>query len=187
MNRYEELDRAISNVVLCQEKLRILSNRGKGKRDEEVKYWTERLRVWTAYREEVDTLVCRGCATPDIMIGKTVMGSGAIHVQAICPNCGHNIKGPGQWISKRSLPPEILENLSTLTDYSLDLPPCEVCGERGVELHHWAPKELFPETFERWPKSYLCKRHHDEWHNAVTNPYRYLRNKQEKQDGIPNA
>lgn len=160
--------------------------RGLNSRNEDVKYWRERLKTWADYREELAGLKCQ-CPTVEIVLGKTVMGSGAIHIKAVCPVCGHNLKGSGQWISKKALPSEVLEALPILSDYSLELPGCAVCGEKGVELHHWAPKELFPETFEDWPKSYLCKKHHDEWHKTVTNPYRYLRNQKEKANGVSSS
>lgn len=45
---------------------------------------------------------------------------------------------------------------------------CVVCGTRGADLHHWAPKEIFgEETFDKWPKDYLCRRCHVEWHNKM--------------------
>jgi hypothetical protein len=57
-----------------------------------------------------------------------------------------------------------------------------------TELHHWGPKELFPETFEFWPKSYLCDDHHREWHDTITNPFTHLIKQQEKNgNGQPNA
>lgn len=49
---------------------------------------------------------------------------------------------------------------------------CDVCGTVGAERHHWVPqclKEFF-DDYERWPQSYLCKKHHDLWHEVVT-PY----------------
>jgi len=45
---------------------------------------------------------------------------------------------------------------------------CAVCGMRGAELHHWAPKYLFSSESESWPKDYLCKKHHDQWHLKLT-------------------
>lgn len=187
MNRTEELNRASKNITLCQEKIRTLMARGLNSRNDDVKYWRERLKVWTDYGAEVAGLKCRTCYTVEITIGKTVMGSGEFHIGAVCPNCGHNLKGKGVWIKQDKIPFEIMESLPTLSDYSLDLPPCAVCGERGVQLHHWAPKELFPETFEEWPQSYLCKKHHDEWHKAVTNPFRQLRKQQEKANGVSSS
>lgn len=55
----------------------------------------------------------------------------------------------------------IVENYSTLVQ-------CEVCGALGAELHHFAPKYLFGDEAEDYPKSYLCDYHHTHWHNLVT-------------------
>ena len=46
---------------------------------------------------------------------------------------------------------------------------CARCGSRTVELHHWSPKAIFgQDEAERWPKDYLCKDCHDQWHRMVT-------------------
>jgi len=45
---------------------------------------------------------------------------------------------------------------------------CAVCGERGADLHHWAPTGIFGAEAESWPKDYLCPRCHREWHERVT-------------------
>lgn len=45
---------------------------------------------------------------------------------------------------------------------------CARCGARNVEVHHWAPRALFGEKAERWPKDYLCPACHGEWHRTVT-------------------
>jgi hypothetical protein len=187
MNRTEELNRASKNITLCQEKIRVLMARGLNSRNDDVKYWKERLKVWANYREELAGLKCRSCPTFEIVLGKTVMVDGLYHIKAVCPNCGFNLKGNGPWVKKTAIPLEILESLPILDSYIDDTNICAVCGEKGVQLHHWAPKELFPETFEDCPKSYLCKRHHDEWHNTVTNPYRYLRNQKEKANGVSSS
>jgi hypothetical protein len=45
---------------------------------------------------------------------------------------------------------------------------CERCGERGVDLHHTAPKEWFgAEEAERWPIQHLCPTCHRTWHEAA--------------------
>jgi hypothetical protein len=45
---------------------------------------------------------------------------------------------------------------------------CAVCGNRATEMHHWAPRGIFGDDCENWPKDYLCKDHHEHWHRAVT-------------------
>lgn len=47
-------------------------------------------------------------------------------------------------------------------------PRCEVCGTKGAQEHHWAPKHLFDGEAENWPKSWLCTKCHTLWHNTVT-------------------
>lgn len=45
------------------------------------------------------------------------------------------------------------------------MPPCAVCGEPATELHHWAPRAIFgKQEAERWPRSWLCAGHHEQWH-----------------------
>lgn len=44
---------------------------------------------------------------------------------------------------------------------------CEVCGEIGAELHHWAPFYAFGGEAERWPKGYLCQACHARWHDVI--------------------
>ena len=49
-----------------------------------------------------------------------------------------------------------------------DAPRCSRCGDRGAELHHWAPKEIFGEDeAELWPKDYLCVTCHRDWHGKI--------------------
>lgn len=45
---------------------------------------------------------------------------------------------------------------------------CAVCGQLGAQEHHWAPWHLFGDEADKWPKSYLCQKHHTEWHRTVT-------------------
>jgi hypothetical protein len=42
---------------------------------------------------------------------------------------------------------------------------CERCGAKGVETHHWAPKEWFgKKEADRWPTGELCRICHRVWH-----------------------
>ena len=121
-------------------------------------------------------------------LGKTIMASGAFHVWRRCIHCLENVSKPGPWLSLKAIGPIDIESLPIFDDYRLNNPPCAVCGAIGTEEHHFAPKELFPETFERWPKAYLCKLCHQEWHNTITIPLRKLRNRERKKDnGQSNA
>ena len=50
--------------------------------------------------------------------------------------------------------------------------PCQVkqctTPHHLVERHHFAPKRRFGlEEADRWPQGYLCKQHHDVWHEVM--------------------
>jgi len=50
--------------------------------------------------------------------------------------------------------------------------PCQVkectTPHHLVEQHHFAPKRRFGlEEANRWPQGYLCKQHHDVWHEVM--------------------
>ncbi|MFN8147951.1 MAG: hypothetical protein U0R76_10845 [Candidatus Nanopelagicales bacterium] len=45
--------------------------------------------------------------------------------------------------------------------------PCARCGTTtGTELHHWAPRNTFPDA-DDWPTSYLCRDCHRTWHRTM--------------------
>lgn len=60
-----------------------------------------------------------------------------------------------------------LGRVPVIADYSMQAPPCRVCGKRGVELHHWAPKALFGDEAEVWPQDFLCRACHTRWHQTI--------------------
>ncbi len=131
-----------------------------------------------------------GCLHNQTELGRTIMASGEFHVSRRCKLCLKNVTASGQWIPKKQLAGFVddFEALPIFADYRSNNPPCYICGAIGTEEHHFAPKELFPETFEKWPKAYLCKLHHREWHNKITIPLRTLRNRERKsKDGKSNA
>lgn len=51
--------------------------------------------------------------------------------------------------------------------------PCAYtdCPNFATEVHHFAPKSLFPDDYDKWPTAPLCEEHHHViWHPRVT-PY----------------
>lgn len=60
-----------------------------------------------------------------------------------------------------------INELPIIENYS-DQEQCIVCGALGAELHHWAPKHLFGDNAEAYPKSFLCHHHHMQWHDLMT-------------------
>ena len=95
-------------------------------------------------------------------LGKVICANGSVQYKAYCMECG----GRGGGLSHSDavgLDPSRIPILSRN-----EVVPCEKCGsEEGSEVHHWAPMHLF-EDAEDWPKSYLCRRCHMEWHAKVT-------------------
>lgn len=88
--------------------------------------------------------------------------------------CGCGLINP--FGTKRTFIPNA-EVESNLTDDEIaDLqfkvnPPaqrCARCGNRGAELHHWAPRALFGDECNNWPQDYLCSECHAAWHKVVT-------------------
>lgn len=103
-------------------------------------------------------------------IHKCITRSGAEFYGWRCWSCDFWVprKGGGTWIAT-----------SELLEFGVDLDAlqvicdlgerCAVCGVRNAELHHWMPVGIVGrEEADRWPKDYLCRKHHDEWHKIVT-------------------
>ena len=60
-----------------------------------------------------------------------------------------------------------IDNVCVRDNVTSGTPPCGKClSTEGVEVHHWAPAAIFPDSDE-WPVSYLCKDCHTKWHNAM--------------------
>jgi hypothetical protein len=104
-----------------------------------------------------------------------VAASGARHVVSWCFWCNERT-GTGfvkrEWCRANGIDPEELE---IVKDNRSEDYPCAVCGHHETELHHWAPGYL-ADNFEDphdWPTAWLCRKHHEEWHHAVT-PAMYL-------------
>jgi len=81
--------------------------------------------------------------------------------------CFHCLERTQLFEKKKNVPQVIKEGDAFVCEPKKDL--CERCGAWGyVEIHHWAPKKLFPD-FEAWPTSKLCRPCHEKWHQVVTN------------------
>ena len=110
--------------------------------------------------------MCKHCGGA-VIRGRVIAANGAVQVKDICQSCGKNAGGNGVSVPHRLIPD--LDSLPIFEDYSLHAEPCAVrgCPEKTTELHHWAPRYLFDDC-EDWPTSYLCTKHHAEWHAVVT-------------------
>jgi hypothetical protein len=49
------------------------------------------------------------------------------------------------------------------------------CTEKQVEMHHYAPKKVFGWRAEDYGTVPLCKTHHDEWHDALTDYWQKMK------------
>lgn len=118
--------------------------------------------IMSAYVEFIQSLmVIHG----PIELKKRIIGNGTIQITAY----DHNDKYI-QHISQRLIPKDVLESMPIQEDFTTKNPPCIVCGRLGTELHHFAPQHLF-EDADLWPKSYLCRSHHNEWHRRISDHY----------------
>lgn len=72
-------------------------------------------------------------------------------------------------------------SLPMFQDNSKDAPECVVvgCKNKGVELHHFAPRHLFKREAEDYPKGYLCNYHHTHWHEITQTGSFYKRRNNE--------
>lgn len=112
---------------------------------------------------------CQYCNTKrTLRLVRNITNSGVSQVFWECQICKRNANGGGQYIShdkiiKYGLP---LLTIPVVQDYRTDI--CAVCGQPGTELHHFAPRFIFGDDCEQWPKVYLCREHHAHWHALVT-------------------
>jgi uncharacterized CHY-type Zn-finger protein len=89
--------------------------------------------------------------------------NGAIHVYTGCQICHANLEG-GRFHPAGNIDVTVLP---VGMDRHLEGPPCQVCGEFGTELHHWAPTAIFGLEASAWPTAYLCTACHQEWHRRM--------------------
>lgn len=95
-------------------------------------------------------------------LGKVKCANGSIQYKAYCLECG----GRGANFPYSQIEGLNEDRIPLITEH--DIIPCERCGSaEGSEVHHWAPSYLFEDSHD-WPKSYLCRACHLEWHSIVT-------------------
>ena len=112
------------------------------------------------------TLACKFCTGLEIERVRNVTASGASQVFDLCLKCGKNSNGTAMYLPRKITGAP--EQFRVIADYRLSGEKCAVCGEAGTEDHHFAPRHIFGvEEAELWPRSYLCVKHHKEWHNRI--------------------
>jgi len=120
-----------------------------------------------ALRTERDCSFCKRTTTWDLRVA--VAASGAKQVGWRCETCKHrmpDMKGR-MWIPHGDLSAQKIDIEALPHDGHGELMRCSRCGVRGSELHHWAPKAVFHDDAETWPKDYLCLSCHNLWRDTM--------------------
>ena len=120
----------------------------------------------------IKTRHCHRCKkeTPQ-EVSRRISASAADHFGWWCLECKWwtTSKAGGIWIAKELLLTAGVDIDAVRVAEIADAHRCAKCGSRGAELHHWAPRAIFgPDEADHWPKDYLCKACHAEWHAKVT-------------------
>lgn len=102
-------------------------------------------------------------------LSRNIIANGTSQVYWYCITGKHPIKKNGYYIPHEKIKSIHIDvnNLPVIENYS-DSELCAVCQSPYAELHHTAPRHLFGDDCEAWPKYYLCPTHHAHWHKLVT-------------------
>lgn len=108
---------------------------------------------------------CKDCHSKNWKIKRMIDSAERIRYVYICDACGQRTTA----FCKKVL----AEQSSLLIAGTINMPVkkghCERCNVyTHLEEHHWAPYKIFGNDAESWPKSMLCRKCHEEWHQKVT-------------------
>lgn len=99
---------------------------------------------------------CPHDGTPELLIYR--FANGHQNPQVRCRACYKTMRTP----RLRDINPDMVEG--EVRDFR-KLPNCARCGrDDAIEIHHWAPRQLFPDDADDWPTSPLCPDCHHRWH-----------------------
>jgi hypothetical protein len=101
---------------------------------------------------------CPECGSKEWKIGKLIDSGGSVRYPWFCGLCGARSQ---LYVKKKEVLDSLVPLIADLRQHS-----CEVCGNFGAQLHHWAPRSIF-EDAEVWPKGYLCQPCHSRWHSVM--------------------
>lgn len=108
---------------------------------------------------------------PDEIAGATlgvrIAGNGAYQVVAYCPDCLTTSSPIAHPVVERA--GYVVSALPVIADYRGSLGRCSRrgCDREAVEDHHFAPRAVFQEEADEWPRALLCQEHHAEWHRRM--------------------
>jgi len=103
---------------------------------------------------------------PGIELGQTHKINGTTSHKIRCIGCGHT--NPIKQHDANILQSRGYTIAFTILPTGIDGSVCQVagCGRTDTELHHFAPRSLFPDA-DNWPVLPLCVEHHLAWHNTT--------------------
>lgn len=103
------------------------------------------------------------------MWAKRRVANGTFQLVWTCGRCAYSSSSVPHAIATGAVG-VFVDELPWLADYVGNNPPCQVdgCDESATEEQHWFPRAVDAEKAARYPKGYLCRRHHEEWGNLVT-------------------
>lgn len=122
---------------------------------------------------------CKRCKKNDaIKLRRQFAANGMMQFMWYCTRCNHVADNQKpfvkkslvqSWLDTGKIPS--LDSIQIVNDYRINAVCC-VCGDFGAEYHHWLPQCFgsLVDDHSQWPGGYLCKKHHDIWHEIVT-PY----------------
>lgn len=98
------------------------------------------------------------------LLAVRIAGNGAYQVVAVCPECGTASQPIPHWRV-----PVAPSTLPVVADYRGQLGRCSRrgCDQEAVEDHHFAPRAVFGDEADDWPRALLCVPHHNEWHQRM--------------------
>jgi hypothetical protein len=124
---------------------------------------------------------CRICNRPNVwgpkkstwILGQVILRDGRHSFCWKCEFCQHLFPdGSALWIARSKILTRVADpekELPVFKDYlTEDGRVCEVCGKKGAQEHHWAPRHLFGNKAWDWPTGFLCAECHRRWHDVVT-------------------
>jgi hypothetical protein len=115
-----------------------------------------------------DNRTNRACFTHRWEPCRRIKGDGRTELVMGCMNCMHvsTLPIPGDITDPPDTWPVVTDNRFDASGYIV-VPPCAHCGTHdGVQEHHWAPRELFPDA-DRWGTVPLCPPCHTLWHRRI--------------------
>ena len=120
---------------------------------------------------------CNKC-TRSLTLGKVIASNGDIQYRMVCPSlCTSGIENEN--IAHQKLTRQQKEEAILIADHSnnkpeqIIYPPCIVCGNKDyTEYHHVMPRSMSKRfnLDSEWHNAgvYLCRLHHEQWHDIVT-------------------